>query len=147
MEQDQRRSPSSGVHSTRTCVCKETKCISSPDDLPENPTQALTERPNMVDQAPSSQNEHATSREARRDQKQSAKPTTCTFSGVVPIGLSRFLDSGIALVECCDYASTRTLEPRGGVLRFKSHNKRKTHTLTTSRRWARIDSIWDVVGM
>lgn len=39
-----------------------------------------------------------------------------------------------------------SLEPHGGILRFKSHDKRKTPNLTTSRRWAWTDSVWDVVG-
>ncbi len=124
----------------------EVEGVSSPGDLPPNPTQARTSHTDTVDQAPSAQNEHATSRDAVVDQKQSAKPTKCTFSGVVPIELQRFLDSGVALVECPDCASTRTLEPRRGVLRFRSHDKRKTPTPTTSRRWARIVSVWDVVG-
>src|SRR2546428_2644008 len=67
---------------------------------------------------------------------QSATSTKCTFSGVVPIDLKRFLESGVTLVECPDCACTRTLEPRGGVLRFKSHDKRKTTTPNTERRWA-----------
>ena len=39
-----------------------------------------------------------------------------------------------------------TIEPRSGVLRFKPHDKRKTTTPNTGRRWARIDGDWDVVG-
>jgi hypothetical protein len=34
----------------------------------------------------------------------------------------------------------------GGVLRFKSHKKRKTNTPNTGRRWARMASDWSVVG-
>lgn len=41
---------------------------------------------------------------------------------------------------------TWTLSTHGGILRFKAHDKRKTQTQTTSRRWARTDSVWDVVG-
>jgi chemotaxis response regulator CheB len=59
----------------------------------------------------SAQNEPAAKSAVKSDKKQ---PTKCTFSGVVPIEFSRFLESGIALVECPDCASTRTLEPRGG---------------------------------
>jgi hypothetical protein len=54
----------------------------------------------------------------------SAKPGKCTFSGIVPIDLKRFEESGVALVECPDCGRTWTLSPRGGVLRFKSHDKR-----------------------
>jgi len=80
------------------------------------------------------------------DQKHPIKSSKCTFSGVVPIDLKHFLDSGIGRVECPDCACTRTLEPHGEVLRFKSHDKRKTNTPNTEPRWTRIDSAWDVVG-
>src|SRR5438093_13060665 len=41
----------------------------------------------------------------------------CTFFGVVPIDIQRFLESGVTVVECPGCACTRTLEPRrGGVL-------------------------------
>jgi hypothetical protein len=121
----------------------EAEQVSSPNAQPEKRTSAPTEQ---VDQARSAQNEPATRSSVKSDKKQPAKPTTCTFSGVVPIDLSRFLDSGIALVECPDCASTRTLEPRGGVLRFKSHDKRKTRTLTTEPRWVKRETVWEVVG-
>ncbi len=73
-------------------------------------------------------------------------PNKCTFAGVVPIDLKRFRERGVALVECPDCACTRTLEPHGGVLRFKSHNKRKTTTPNTEPRWAREKTDWEVVG-
>lgn len=40
----------------------------------------------------------------------------------------------------------RTLEPRGEVLRFKSHDKRKTNTPNIGKRWAKGETDWDVVG-
>ena len=90
------------------------------------------------DQPPAARSEHATSHGAVVDQKQIAHSTKCIFSGVVvPIGLKRFLESGVALVECPSCACTRTLEPRGEVLRFKSHDKRKTTTPNTGKRWAK----------
>jgi hypothetical protein len=70
----------------------------------------------------------------------------CTFSGIVPIDLKRFEESGVALVECPGCGRTWTLSPRGGVLRFKSHDKRKTTTPNTGQRWARRGTDWDVVG-
>lgn len=71
----------------------------------------------------------------------------CTFSSVVvPIDSKRFLESDVTLVECPDCAATRTLEPHGGVLRFKYHDKRKTATPNTEPRWARGETDWDVVG-
>ena len=50
--------------------------------------------------------------------------------------LKRFQESGVKLVECPNCASTRTLSPRKGILRFPSHNKRKTRTPNTDQRWA-----------
>ena len=120
--------------------------VSTRDNPPENTVQAQPPQTDKGDQAPSAPSEHATSHGAVVDQKQTAKSTKCTFSGVVPIDLKRFLESRVALVECPDCASTRTLEPRGGVLRFKSHDKRKTHTLTTEPRWVKRETVWEVVG-
>jgi len=40
----------------------------------------------------------------------------------------------------------RTLEPHGGALRFKSHNKRKTTTPNAEPRWAKGKVDWNVVG-
>jgi hypothetical protein len=111
----------------------EAEQVSSPNAQPEKPPSAPTEQ---VDQALS----------AKLDKKQPTKSIKCTFSGVVPIDLKRFLESGIALVECPDCASTRTLEPRRGVLRFKSHDKRKTHTPNTEQRWISRETAWEVAG-
>src|SRR5262249_30465127 len=75
---------------------------------------------------------------------QSAK---CTFFGVVPIDIKRFEESGVSLVECPDCGRAWPLSPRGSVLRFKSHDKRKTNTPNTGQRWARgeREADWDVV--
>ena len=89
--------------------------------------------------------ERAAALDSVGDQVQTAKVPKCTFSGVVPIEARRFLDSGVALVECPDCAAMRSLEPHSGVLRFKSHDKRKTTTPNTEQRWARIDMAWGVV--
>ena len=75
-----------------------------------------------------------------------AKTLKCTFAGVVAIEPKRFLDSGIKLVECPDCVSMRSLELRNGVLRFPSHDKRKTRTPNTDQRWAMEQTIWEVVG-
>ncbi len=124
----------------------EAERVSSPGDQPENPMQARTSRTDMVDQAPSAQNEHATNRDVVGDQKQSAKPTKCTFSGVVPIEAQRFLDGGTLVVECPDCAATRSLELRKGVLRFPSHDKRKTRTTPPGQRWVKRETAWEVAG-
>jgi hypothetical protein len=81
------------------------------------------------------------------EQVQTAKPPRCTFAGVVSIELQRFLDSGIRLVECPDCARTRSLSPRNGVLRFPSHDKRKTHTPNTEPRWIQGEIAWEAVGV
>jgi len=81
-----------------------------------------------------------------RTQGQTAKTPKCMFPGSVSIELKRFLASSTQLVECPDCGRTRTLTPLKGVLRFPSHEKRKTTTPNTGKRWAKIDSDWDVVG-
>ncbi len=77
---------------------------------------------------------------------QTAKTPKCSFPGVVSIELKRFLDSGIALVECPDCGRMRSLSPRNGVLRFPSHDQRKMRTPQTNQRWARGKTTWEVVG-
>jgi len=77
---------------------------------------------------------------------QPAKSTKCTFSGRVPIDLKRFLESGVALVECPDCKAWHTLEPHAGALRFKSRYKRKTTTPNTGQRWAKGQTDWGVAG-
>jgi hypothetical protein len=57
-----------------------------------------------------------------------------------------FLESGVLLVECPDYARTRTLSPHNGVLRFPAHSKRKTCTSHIEQRWAMEKTIWEVVA-
>src|SRR5258708_10970536 len=90
--------------------------------------------------------ERAASRDLVGDQLQVVTALKCSFSGVLSIEPKRFLDSGVALVECPDCARTRSLEPRNGVLRFPSHDKRKMRTAQTDRRWAMRETTWDVVG-
>jgi hypothetical protein len=124
----------------------EGKGVSTRGNPPENTVQAQPPQTDKGDQAPSARSEHATDHSAVVDQKHIAKSTKCTFSGVVPIDLKRFLESGVTLMECPDCAATRTLEPRSGVLRFKSHDKRKTTTPNTGQRWAKGETDWDVVG-
>jgi hypothetical protein len=91
-------------------------------------------------------NQRQNTTETVGEQVQTAKTPKCTFSGVVSIDLKRFLDSGIALVECPDCARTCTLSPRKGVFRFSAHPKRKTRTPNTEQRWAMEKTIWEVVG-
>ena len=88
--------------------------------------------------------------QARSRKKEELQPTTsgnCTFSGIVPIALQRFEQSGVSAVECPGCGRVWTLSPSGGVLRFKSHPKRKTNTPNTGRRWVRGkgETDWDVL--
>ena len=112
----------------------------------EHRTAAITARTATVDPAPSAHHEPAPRREAVGDQQPPAKPTKCPFAGVVPIEATRFLDSGVRLVACPNCARTRSLSPRKGVLRFPSHDTRKTPAPVTSQRWAMGETIWEVVG-
>src|SRR5205807_10157222 len=98
---------------------------------------------------PTEQVTQAPSRE--KEESQPVASVNCTFSGVVPIALQRFEQSGVSLVECPGCGRAWTLSPSGGVLRFKSHPKRKTNTPNAGRseerrvgkecrsRWSRED--------
>jgi len=115
--------------------------------LPESLTQAQTSRIDKGEQASSPNDEQGNASNAVGNSALSAKPGKCIFSGmVVPIDAQRFLESGTSVVECPDCQALRTLELRRGVLRFKSHDKRKTTTPHTGKRWARMAPDWDVVG-
>ena len=115
----------------------------NPEDIT---VQAHTLPTDNEDQTSSTRSKPTASHDAVMDQKQPIKPPKCTFFGVIPIELKRFLDSGIGLVECPDCVCTRTLKPHGGVLQFKHHDKRKTNTPNTEPRWAKVETDWDVVG-
>ena len=88
---------------------------------------------------------------ARSRKKAEASPAAsdkCPFSGDVQISLQRFEESGVARVECPGCGRVWTLSPSGGVLRFKSHDKRKMNTPNTGRRWVREkgETDWNVVS-
>ena len=84
--------------------------------------------------------------EMMEEQAQTGKTPKCPFSGVVSIDLKRFLDSGIKLIECPNCARTRSLEPHKGVIRFPSHEKRKTRTPNNEPRWVMKETTWSTVG-
>jgi AAA domain len=88
----------------------------------------------------------AATRDLVGDQVKTATTPKCPFPGVVAIEAKRFLESGVKLVECPNCLRTRSLEPHNGVLRFPSHEKRKTHTPNTDQRWAMGETAWNVVG-
>ena len=121
----------------------EAEQVSSLNTEAEQPTLPPT---GQLDQAQSRRSESPPKSEVQKAVLQPTQSTKCTFFGTVPIDLKRFQESGVSLVECPDCASMRTLEPRGGILRFKSHDKRKTTTANTGQRWIRIDADWNVLG-
>ncbi len=105
--------------------------------------------PNEVQPSPLPPTELVTqARSQKKEESQSATSGNCTFSGMVPIALQRFEQSGVSAVECPGCGRVWTLSPSSGVLRFKSHPKRKTNTPNTGRRWARGEgeTNWDVLG-
>lgn len=88
----------------------------------------------------------AATRDLVGDQVKTVTTPKCPFPGTVEIELKRFQESGVKLVECPNCASTRTLSPRSGILRFPSHDKRKTRTPNTDQRWAMNETSWGIVG-
>jgi hypothetical protein len=90
--------------------------------------------------------ERAATRDLVGDQVKTVKTLKCTFPGEVSIEAKRFLESGIKLVECPNCASTRSLSPRNGVLRFPSHDQRKTRTPNQELRWVMRETAWSMVG-
>jgi hypothetical protein len=139
-----------GPHAEPTAVAPgrgaEAERVSAPATLPVHRTATIADRPATVAPVPSAHHEQAPRRDAVGDQQAPAKPPKCPFAGVVPIEATRFLDSGVTLVACLQCARTRSLAPRKGVLRFPSHDKRKTPAPVTSQRWARGATSWEVVG-
>ncbi len=118
--------------------------VSSLSTQPEQPTSASTGR---VNEAQSQRSESHPKSGVQEAASQLPQATKCTFSGIVPIDLKRFQESGVSFVECPDCASMRTLVPHRGVLRFKLHDKRKTTTPNTGQRWAKQGNVdWDIVG-
>jgi len=121
--------------------------IASPQQTSETQAEQVSSPNEEQKIPPISPTEQVTQARSRKKAvSQPAASDKCTFFGVVPIDLKRFEESGVALVECPNCACTRTLEPRGGVLRFKSHDKRKTTTPNTGQRWGKGEPDWNVIG-
>jgi hypothetical protein len=71
--------------------------------------------------------ERAAARDPVGDQVHAVATPKCSFPGVVSIEPKRFLDSSVRLVECPECGRMRSLDLSGsGVLRFPSHERRKT---------------------
>lgn len=130
--------------------------LANPAPLPGNGTSPCGEAPGGLerhaapDTTPRPRTRARIARAASRDPVGEQGPAVprkkCPFSGVVEIAPQRFLTSGIAGVECPDCAARRSLVLRHGILRFPSHDPRKTRTPQTERRWVRQDTRWEVVG-
>jgi hypothetical protein len=118
----------------------------SHDVPPAEPTGEVQASETQEEQADQKTEERASSNDGHSAVTQPTKSVKCTFSGVVPIDLQQFLDSGVPLVECPDCTSTSSLSPHKGVLRFASHKRRKTRSTSTESRWAKREMIWAVVN-
>jgi hypothetical protein len=118
----------------------------SHDALPVESVSGTQASETKKDQEEQDHNERTSSNDVQNAVPQPTKPVKCTFSGVVPIDLQQFLDSGIHRVECPDCTSISSLTPHNGILRFKSHNRRKTRSLSTEPRWAKREMIWAAVS-
>lgn len=90
--------------------------------------------------------ERAATRDPVGDQVQTAKTLKCTFVGRVEIIPKQFLDSGIVRVECPECQALRQVTPSRGVLRYLSHDKRKTRSAQTEQRWAQGETGWEVIS-
>jgi hypothetical protein len=106
-------------------------------NAPAEPTRDTRGKPRI---------ERAASRDRVGDQVQPVNALKCSFSGVLAIAAKRFLDSGISRVECPDCAAMRSLELRNDMLRFPSHDQRKTRPTQTEQRWAKRETTWELVG-
>ena len=104
-------------------------------EIPAQQVSSPNEEQVPPSSAPVAQVKQARSRE--KEESQPVASVNCTFSGMVPIALQRFKQSGVSVVECPGCGRAWTLSPSGGVLRFKAHPKRKTNTPNAGRRWKR----------
>jgi len=63
------------------------------------------------------------------------------------IDLFKIVDRSISgWIPSLKTGAAPALEPRRGVLRLPSHDKRKTRIPVTSKRWAMCEPIWEVVA-
>jgi hypothetical protein len=90
--------------------------------------------------------ERAATRDPVGDQMQTANTLKCTFADRVEIVPKQFLDSGIARVECPECQALRQITPRKGVIRYPSHDKRKTRAPQTEPRWAQDEAGWKIIS-
>ena len=90
--------------------------------------------------------ERAAQRDPVGDQIPTTNSSKCSFSGVLEVLSQRFLDSGVTRGECPECQALRQITPRNGVLRFPSHDKRKTRTAQVEQRWVQSETGWEVIS-
>ena len=90
--------------------------------------------------------ERAPNRDLVSDQIAVGNAMKCSFSGLLEIESKLFLESGISRGECPECAAMRQIQLRSEALRFPSHDQRKTRTTPPDRRWAKRETVWEVVG-
>ena len=90
--------------------------------------------------------ERAVVRDPVGNQAPSANTLRCIFSDVLDIDPGRFQDSGVARGECPECAALRQLQLRNGILRYPAHERRKTQTLQTERRWVQGETRWEIIS-
>ncbi len=113
------------------------------------PSQANLDSPS-TDVSGRERNGGRIERAAQRDPVGDQIPTTntgkCSFSGVMEILAQQFLESGVERVECPDCHALRQITPRNGILRYPTHDKRKTRAPQTEPRWAQGETGWEVTS-
>jgi energy-coupling factor transporter ATP-binding protein EcfA2 len=90
--------------------------------------------------------ERAAGRDPVGNQMPAPTSGKCSFSGVLEIPPQRFLESGIDRVECPDCQAHRQVVPRNGVLRYPTHDRRKTRTPQKEPRWAQGGEEWEPIS-
>ncbi len=106
----------------------------------------LTPTPAADRERSSGRIERAAMRDPVGDQAPGVSTSKCSFSGVIEIPAQRLLDSGIARVECPNCQALRQIAPRNGILRYPTHDKRKTRAPQTAQRWAQGETGWEVIS-
>lgn len=115
--------------------------------------ETRSDRPNAV--SPSSQGgtkhsggriERAATRDPVGEHIPTGNTNRCSFSGTIEIDAQRFLESGIERIECPDCHALRQITPRNGILRYPTHDKRKTRAPQTEPRWVQGEAGWEVIS-
>ena len=114
----------------------------------QNGTSTLSDRSATVDRKVSKvpKIERAASRDPVGEAVHAGDTLKCSFLGVIDLSPAQLEDASISKVECPECATTRSLTPKGGKVRFPAHDKRKTRTPHQEARWVKREIDWEVVG-